>query len=216
MKKRLTDTYIAGTSSRKRVDLYDSGCPGLVLRVTPGGVRTFAVAYRDGGANRRLTLGRYLETVRLRDGKYVEVTLGTARELCREARARLLLGQPVVEAPPPEPAAAPEVITVGALVRRYVQAKSSRLKPTTTARYLKNAGLLGSLSAADAATLRRADVRTWRDETAKTRGPASADALLALVNGALAWGVAEELVPPHALSPRTSRPATARSAMKSW
>lgn len=193
MRVKLTDRWVAGAAFPRRTDVADSACPGLVLRVTPAGVRTWAVAYRDAatGANKRLTLGRVGEAVQ-RGGAYVPLTVAVARDLAREVRARLRLGLPAVEAPP-QPAAA--VLSVAALLGRYIEARAPRLKPSTVARYRNDAKRLGTLADADVAALRRGDVRAWRDAVASERGPAAAEALLAFVNSALAWGVAEELAP---------------------
>ena len=56
----------------RRIEIMDSNCPGLVLRVTEGGVRTFGVLYRVAGKGgvggrgkplmgpqQRFTLGKY-------------------------------------------------------------------------------------------------------------------------------------------------------------
>jgi integrase len=67
-----------------RFDLADTVVRGLRLRVTPNGVKTWAVWYRnDAGIGRRLTLGRYPD-------------LGLA-EARREARAALRKSDPQAE-----------------------------------------------------------------------------------------------------------------------
>ena len=42
-----------------RLELADAVLPGLSLRITPDGTRTFALRYRIDGKQQRLTLGRY-------------------------------------------------------------------------------------------------------------------------------------------------------------
>lgn len=55
----------------------DAACPGLCIRVTPGGVKTFAFAYRNKGTGKVtwLTLGRH-----------PDVALAKAREIANDAR----------------------------------------------------------------------------------------------------------------------------------
>ena len=169
MRTKFTDRWIAGTkAATKRADHTDAGCPGLVLRVTPNGVRTFAVAYRNAeGANRRLTLGRVGDTV-LHQGEYVPLTLAVAHEQARQARARLRLGQSPTEEAAPSPTAPQGLgLTVGALVRKYLAARATHMKASTAARHLADCGRLGSLATVEVARLQRAEVREWRDATAR-------------------------------------------------
>lgn len=49
----------ARTPSDQRLELWDATLRGLVLRVTPDGIRTWCIVYRHHGRKRRLTLGRY-------------------------------------------------------------------------------------------------------------------------------------------------------------
>src|SRR5262245_19980419 len=68
----------------KRVDYFDAdrALPGFGLRVTPNGVKTWSVLYRNASARlRRLTLG-----------KYPRVGLADARELARKALADVVHG----------------------------------------------------------------------------------------------------------------------------
>ena len=52
-----------------RVELADAKCPGLVLRVTAAGAKSWAVRYRDaGGRSQRLTIGAY-PTIGLADAR---------------------------------------------------------------------------------------------------------------------------------------------------
>jgi hypothetical protein len=50
----------ACTGGRRAADLYDTKTPGLQLRVTPAGVKTFSMYRRTkGGGPERVTLGRF-------------------------------------------------------------------------------------------------------------------------------------------------------------
>jgi integrase len=84
MKAKLTDTGIRSYQPRAaQYSIGDAACPGLCLRVTPGGVKTFAFAYRNKGTGKVtwLTLGRY-----------PDVPLARAREIANDARKTVAVG----------------------------------------------------------------------------------------------------------------------------
>ena len=76
MKAKLTDIGIRAYPPRAtQYAIGDAACPGLCLRITPKGVKTFAFAYRDK-ATRKVTW--------LTIGRYPDVPL--AREIANDAR----------------------------------------------------------------------------------------------------------------------------------
>ena len=78
MRTKLTDAVIR--SFKPREALYtvgDATCPGLCIRITPKGVKTFAFAYR------RKATGK-IEWVTL--GRYPDLALTRARERANDAR----------------------------------------------------------------------------------------------------------------------------------
>ncbi len=81
----LTDTQIKKARCiEKPVKMFDGD--GLFLHLMPTGSKIWRVAYRVGGKQKMLTLG-----------KYPEITLSQARGLCLEARKKLATGaDPVV------------------------------------------------------------------------------------------------------------------------
>src|SRR4051812_27727902 len=90
MQKSLTDilvrTVAAGDS--KRLDISDSRCDGLALRVTPTGFKTWSFRFRDPktGKDVRSTIGRY-----------PDVSLSQARERAIELRREVAKGINPVE-----------------------------------------------------------------------------------------------------------------------
>src|SRR6187200_944464 len=64
-----------------QVELFDKGYPGLALRVSYGGGKSFVFFYRVGGKLRRMTLGTY-----------PALSLSDAHEAWRKARADLAAG----------------------------------------------------------------------------------------------------------------------------
>jgi hypothetical protein len=84
MKVKLTDTGIRSYQPKaKQYAIGDSACPGVCLRITPKGVKTFAFAYRDKvtGKVKWLTFGRY-----------PAVPLARARELANDTRKIIAAG----------------------------------------------------------------------------------------------------------------------------
>lgn len=61
MKRKLTTTFIEGQrpSPAKRLDFRDELMPGLVLRISTSGTKTFCLHKRINGKMRRLTIGRF-------------------------------------------------------------------------------------------------------------------------------------------------------------
>ena len=72
----------------QRMDYHDAALPGFMVRVTPNGVRTFAVWYRVRGSGeaRRLTIGR-VGTISLADAREA------ATRSCETRAAALTLSQ---------------------------------------------------------------------------------------------------------------------------
>ena len=81
--KKLTETGVAKINppDKGRIDITDSVTQGLNLRITSNGVKSWCFAYRYGGKQRRMTLGRY-----------PDISLIKAREIVRNARVDLVHG----------------------------------------------------------------------------------------------------------------------------
>ncbi|WFU52361.1 integrase arm-type DNA-binding domain-containing protein [Bradyrhizobium pachyrhizi] len=85
MKKRLTDIFLKTAKADKdsRLDVFDSEVPGLMLRITESGTKTFSFKYKIRGTN---------NTARVTIGAYPEVSLEDARETARGYRADIRAG----------------------------------------------------------------------------------------------------------------------------
>src|SRR5262245_27420590 len=78
MPSKLTKRFVEALKpAKKRIDVYDSELPGLVLRVTPDGVKCFSVLYRAG-------VGRRAPKRRVTLGRFGTLTVEEARQLARE------------------------------------------------------------------------------------------------------------------------------------
>lgn len=80
----LTARTVAGLRApydQARIEYFDAETPGLCLRITSDGVKTWALMYRHHGRKRRLTLGRF-----------PDLGLADARGKAVRARGRILGG----------------------------------------------------------------------------------------------------------------------------
>ena len=84
MRIPLTDAAIRGlkTPARWQLDIVDKGYPGLAVRLSPGGSKTFVYVFRRHGRRRRITLGTY-----------PAMTLAEARDAWRRMRGELAQGK---------------------------------------------------------------------------------------------------------------------------
>jgi hypothetical protein len=84
MKAKLTDIGIRAYQPRAaQYSIGDAACPGLRIRITPNGIKSFAYAYRDK------TTGK---VVLLTIGRYPDVPLAQAREITNDARKIVVNG----------------------------------------------------------------------------------------------------------------------------
>jgi integrase len=120
MKVKLTDTGIRSYQPRAaQYAIGDSACPGLCIRVTPGGIKTFAFAYRNKGTGKVtwLTLGRY-----------PDVPLARAREIANDARKTVAVGGTPLTPKVERAEAEKKTKTYAELVELYFDAKLSTLR----------------------------------------------------------------------------------------
>jgi integrase len=101
MAMNLTDSAINKATREvvaagKRRDLHDAGCPGLVIRLTPNGAKTFALSCRDRDSRRRkFVLGHYPQ-MGIADARgaarklHVEVVNGLSDPVAEKRRRRAM------------------------------------------------------------------------------------------------------------------------------
>ena len=118
-KFELTDSFIKKYLPPKRMDIVDAREPGLTLRMTPTGRKTFSVRVRSrDGVEQRITIGAY-----------PEVTLKEARSRAAQKRAqvRSAVGN-LNQARQAATAARSEAPTLQGLMDEYKDLKSDNLK----------------------------------------------------------------------------------------
>lgn len=162
---KLTKTAVdRALPQAQRYRLNDSLVPGLCLLVLPSGARTYYLRHRVDGAQRELKLGTP-----------VELSPDQARELAREALARVRAGGD----PGAERRAARVAPTIEALAARHLQAHASRKRSGRNDEILWRRHLLPALT--------REQVREWH---ACHPQPATANRALEVLG--VAMGLAEE------------------------
>ncbi len=162
----------------------DGLVPGLLLRVSPSSVKTWALFYRTGGRQRFFTLGRY-----------PDLTLGKAREAARRGLAKARLGDdPHGEKLQARREARKDAeSTVEALTLRCLDALP--LRPTTLKEWgrLARAEILPAFSKRQARDLTRADVRAWTEKIAK-RSPYTANRAFEVLRRVFSWSVEQDVI----------------------
>jgi Arm DNA-binding domain len=120
MRVKLTDTAIRSYQPRAaQYSVGDAACPGLCVRITPKGIKSFAFAYRN-----RTT--RKVEWLTL--GRYPDVPLTKAREIANDARKAVANGETPIAAKVRHVEAERAVMTYAKVVALYYDAHLSTLR----------------------------------------------------------------------------------------
>lgn len=188
-------------SPNRRVEYVDDDVPGLGLRVTPHGSKSWTLRYRLGGGRRgrmrRLTLGAY-----------PTLTLVDARKAARKA-----LG--TVVATGTDPAAAKQAARLGETVADLAQdyltrhAKKHKRSWREDERML-DADVLPAWKTRKVKDLTRRDVRDLVEAIAERGSPITANRCLALVRKMLNFAIERDWIEANVAS-RIAKPGAERS-----
>lgn len=196
----LTDRKIATFTTGRRVDLPDEQVPGLALRVTPAGAKTWAVRYRVGGGRagrlRRLTLGTYprmkLQKARKEAMAALRAVDGGADPATEKRTQRL--GE-----------------TVGDLAKDYIEKYAKKFKKSwPDDDRMLNAEVLPHWKARKVRELTRRDVRQLIEAIAERGSPITANRCLALVRKMLNFAIEQDWIEANVAS-LIQRPGQERS-----
>jgi hypothetical protein len=169
-----------------RVDYYDDSLPGFVLRVTPSGEKTFSVMYRIGGQRRRYTLGAF-----------PVLELATARERAKDALELVRHGiDPAAEHERREEAEVArrvEGFTFELLAKQFMEEHVKKLRSEYEVKRSFDQYLLPQFGKTKARELKRAAVREYLDNMARTR-PVMANRCLAYIRKMYNWALSKDLV----------------------
>jgi integrase len=163
------------------VDYFDDATPGLSLRVTSTGVRTWTYFYRDQHRRqKRLSLGRYSA-----------VSLADARELARETQLKVAKGRDPVR----EKQAARDVLTFGELAQRYIDdhAKPNKRSWAEDERQLASS-LLPKWKNRPASEITPEELLAMLNAKVRAGAPVAANRLRALVSRIYSFAAEQRLV----------------------
>ena len=185
---RLTarNVRILPAGDRARFDYLDDVLPGFTLRVSPTGVRAFAVTYFREGKLRRYTIGRT-----------PPLSLGHARELARRVLADAIKGgDPQQEKILARRKRAAGTTSFGDLARRFLTENSERLRPTTLENWtgIVRAEVIPALGHQRPEDVTRQQVRDLVRDIAKSGRPYWANRVFEVVRRVFTWAVSEDLL----------------------
>jgi integrase len=192
MKAKLTMKGIADlvcTPGKERIAIGDTACPGLELRITSAGGKSWALRYYSGSALRRLTLG-----------SWPKLTVDEARRLARAKLGEVAEGRdPALEARHKR-----RSLTLGALRKVYLERRSAEKAAGTAKADARRLALLGDLAARPATAVTRTELALWL--AACDDRPMERNRRRALVSALYNWGEREGLLPENHPNPARGIP----------
>lgn len=190
MRQKLTDRTLQSLKppGAGRVEIVDTEAPGLVVRITAKGIKSWAIRYRPKGcAQQRATFGTY-----------PAVSLAAARQRAREIAAAAVKG---IDLPAAEERERAEQRkrdgrphTVGDLVDEYVEryCKPNQRKWTLTARMFES-HVKPAIGKVVLGELRRGDIVELLDDLQNKKGfAAQVNRVRSQILAALNWAVERE------------------------
>ena len=179
---------------------FDEGMPGFGMRIRVGNKgehRTFIAQYKIGDKHRRITLG----DVR-------KVTLEDARKEAKRIFGKVVHGHDPANEKEERRAAALQ--TLDAVITRYLEARSSKLKPRSMVQVIwhlqKNWQSLHKLAIA---SIGRANVAATLSVMAKNQGSVTANRARAALSAMFRWAIGEGLCDSNPVTGTTAKPKTA-------
>jgi integrase len=175
-KRPLTDRGIAGlkpASDGKRILVWDAIVPGLAVRVTDTGSKSFVLVVRYPGSPHPTP--RSL-------GKVGAITLADAREL-----ARSWLKSISASIDPATAAQAARDRTFRAICEQYLAREGSALRTAEWRRWILDRVIYPALGDRPITEIRRSDIVQLLDGVADQRGPVMANRTLGVVRRVMNW-----------------------------
>jgi len=187
-KKVLTAASVARLKppASGQLDIYDKGYPGLFLRLSYGGTRTFSMAYRFGDNQRRVTLG-----------VWPAMQLAEAREEWRVIREHVARGID------PRLASARSKEDFGTVAAEWLKRDQYQNRSHDAVKRLLNADVLPRWQHRPIAEISRRDVLELIDGVVDRGSPVMARRLHSHLHRLFAWAVGRGVI---AANPMTGLP----------
>jgi integrase len=179
-RQKLTEKGLAAMKppAKGQRDVFDlGGPPGFHVRVSQGGVKTFALLYSRGGKRRKWTIGRF-----------PALSLAEARDKAKRADANK-------EDPQKAKVELRRATTFLRLMALYFQKNRRKLKPKTLKEWLRIAKveLRPELESMAPHEITRGDLRAFLERKAQ-KAPYMANRILEVVRRVYSWGVETDRV----------------------
>lgn len=178
--KHLTDPGIAkiGKAPKgKRIERFDAGAPGLALRVTDRGVKSWSVYFRLHGKHRRSTIGTY-----------PDIGVAEARERAGEIKKQAKQGvDPKVAADAEQAAAQAGAQTFGAIAEKYIKRECPGLRRGWEVERIIRRELMPGWRPRPIADLRKRDAIQLTDALIDAGKPAAAHRLFEIIRRIGRW-----------------------------
>ena len=190
--------------AKGQTEHYDLGFPGLALRVSYGGAKSWSYFFRLGGRLRRMTLGTY-----------PALSLAEARDAWREARRSVARGiDPIAAARSPAASTAQNFAAVAEL---WLQRDQADKKSFDAVRGVVRRELLPAWGHRPITDIRRADILELTDGIVDRGAPTMAKRVHAYVHRLFRWCVGRGIleVNPAADLPRPGPKEKARERVLS-
>ena len=191
-KTKLTVQGIKGLSVPKagRADYHDIEVPGLILRVSPSGRKTFTVSYWKGGKRPRVTLGLTEDSPRKGPGATdpERISLAEARKRAKKVLQDVRIGVD----PAAERREAREAVTFKQLAREYIARYAKVRKVAKSARAEENLVekvLIGRWGDRPAGEIRKRDIVELLDEYEDRGAYTARNRTAALLSRIYTWGL---------------------------
>ena len=188
MPLNLTARFVETVRAKDRREEYrDAEAKGLILRVTPAGVKTWAVLYSHGRRKRRLTLG-----------EFPAIKLAKARELALQALADIAQGHDPQGRKLAERRGRVDALSFNRLADIWLENHARvKLKPTAVVEYKRmiDADLRPCIGEMAAGLITKQDViLKVRDKIAGRGARVHADHVVGMVSRIYSWATDEEYV----------------------
>ena len=180
-KRALTQAAIQRIRPPKagQIDYFDRGYPGLALRVSYGGGKSFVYFYRAGGPLRRMTLGAF-----------PAITLAEAREAWRTAREDAQAGRDPATVRKREAGAT----DFQGVFEEWLRRDQSKNKGRAAVERLIRKDVLPTWGHRQVSDISRRDVRDVVDAVADRGSPITARRLHAHIHRLFAWALERDIV----------------------
>lgn len=188
-----TITALPAPVDRKFIEYSDDRMPGLILRISAGGTKSWNALYRSRGRARRLTIGRY-----------PAVDIDTARSIAREAMCEVARGNDPADAK----ARGDDASTFADLADAFIDGHVRKLRRATPVQRLIQRELVRRWSSRKADEITRRDVAVALAEISM-RAPVVANRTLAVLRRMYAWGIGQGIVEANPCD-MVERPTTER------